>query len=65
MKRKEFIQSLFRFSILVMMGALIGIFLRKGKITSSQECDVGFQCRNCNKLKNCSLEEANTYKSNG
>lgn len=65
MKRKEFLKTFSRFSILAAAGGLVVLLNSKDKITLSGECSDGLNCGSCGKLNNCNLEEAANYKKNG
>ena len=63
--RKDFINSLFRTTILAGMAALVGLFFYKDQISGSRSCPTNPTCKSCSKLSNCNLEEAKTFRNNG
>lgn len=65
MDRKEFIQNIFRFSILGLMAVIVGIFISRDKIRAGSECPVSYACRSCGKLNKCALPEAEKYRNHG
>jgi len=65
MERKQFIQTLARTSILAVMVGLVAVFVKRESIASTSECGIDFQCKKCNKVKDCTLPEAENFKNNG
>ncbi len=65
MNRKQFISTLIRSSILAVMAGLVIVFVKRDNIGPTSECGLDFQCKKCNKLKGCSLPEAENYQKNG
>ena len=60
MNRRKFISTIVRGTILTGITAMSGyLLLREVK---SETCDFDFICKNCRKLENCKLPEANNYK---
>jgi hypothetical protein len=58
MVRRKFIHQLVRGGMLAAMAAAAGILLTRNQITLGSDCSGNFQCRSCNKLKGCTLAEA-------
>lgn len=65
MDRKQFIQTTVRTSILALMAGLVAVFVKRESIAPGSECELDFQCKKCNKLKACTLPEAENYRKNG
>lgn len=65
MERKQFIQTLGRTSILALMAGLVTVFVKRDNIGPSSKCGIDKQCKKCNKVKACTLPEAENFKNNG
>lgn len=65
MTRKNFINILFRTSILTGMAALVGMFFFKNQISGSGTCPTNPTCKSCSKLSKCNLDEAKTFRNDG
>lgn len=65
MNRKQFIQISARTSILALMAGLVAVFVKRDNISTTSECGIDFQCKKCNKVKACTLPEAENFKMNG
>ncbi|MCF8378762.1 MAG: hypothetical protein K9H49_04240 [Bacteroidales bacterium] len=65
MKRKEFINLSFRTAILLFMAAIVALFASKNQIEKAGTCSTNPNCKSCNKLADCSLDEAKIFKKNG
>jgi Fe2+ or Zn2+ uptake regulation protein len=61
--RREFITKIFRSATLLSLAAVSG-YLIFGR-NKEEECDFSFVCRNCKKIKNCSLPEAQEFIEKG
>jgi hypothetical protein len=66
MVRRTFIRQVARGGILASMAAAAGLLIARDQITFAEDCSENFRCRNCSKLKGCSLPEAiSTRESDG
>lgn len=64
MNRKSFLSALVRGGILGSMALLTGVLFSRKQLTLEKECGLSVQCRNCSKLKNCQLPEAEKERGN-
>jgi hypothetical protein len=62
MNRRNFIQSIGRGAILSGLVFTSAYLLLKEKPEGAGSCNLDFVCKNCKKVKNCNLPEANSYR---
>jgi len=66
MNRKQFIDTVFRYSLLAGVFALIAMLFRKNKIVLTTDlCSGSEQCKKCNKISACTAPNAIQYKTYG
>lgn len=65
MKRRDFVASAGRISLLGALALVSGVLLSRRQVKLSTDCSSEFRCKTCNKLKDCKLPEAETERSNG
>jgi len=46
------------------MALLAGVLFSRRQISLEKDCGLSLQCRNCSKLKNCQLPEAENERGN-
>ncbi len=47
------------------MAIVTGVLVSRKQVSWDNQCSAGFQCRNCGKLSNCQLPEAETERKDG
>ncbi|MCK5135928.1 MAG: hypothetical protein KAR19_09105 [Bacteroidales bacterium] len=58
MDRRDFINRIFRGGLLASLAVISGILFSRRQVALQDDCFDDFQCRNCRKLNNCTLPEA-------
>ncbi len=61
MNRREFINSFFRYILLIVISLFSGYLLFKTK--SEESCKLNFFCKSCQLNKKCNLEQAKKYRN--
>jgi len=61
-KRRDFIKSFVRGSVLTGLSTITGIGIYRHK-TFNENCDYDFVCRICKKRRSCSLPEAVDFRT--
>jgi hypothetical protein len=64
MVRRTFLRNLGRGGLLAAIAAAGWIIVSREQVTLLADCTDNFQCRNCSKLKKCSLPEAQITREN-
>ncbi len=64
LNRRDFIQSLFRNILLLVIGIVSGILIFRNQSIKNETCDFDFICKNCRELSACTLTEGLEYKKN-
>lgn len=62
MNRRRFLQQVGRGSILGVLAVFSGTMVLRNLNSESESCDFDFVCRNCNKVKACSLPDGIDYR---
>ena len=65
MNRRTFIANTGRTGLLAGLALVGGILLVRRQVSPDTRCTVNYQCRNCRKLKGCSLPEAEIERNHG
>ena len=62
MNRRDFFSSFARTIFLILLSAISGFFVFKNYNGAENTCQLDFVCKNCKKVKSCSLNEAVQFK---
>lgn len=61
--RKKFIKTFLRIIFLVGIALISGILIFRKQNENSEICNLDFVCKNCKKLKSCTIPEAVNFKN--
>ena len=65
MNRRNFIDRAGRGVLLGGLAIVTGVLVARRQVSGDRQCTAEFQCKNCNKLANCQLPEAETERKDG
>jgi hypothetical protein len=65
MDRRKFIDTFSRGGLLASLAVVAGILISRRQVSFTETCQTDFQCRNCQKLSNCALPEAENERDYG
>ncbi len=65
MNRRIFIERTGRGILLGALAIVSGILVSRRQVSLDTKCSANFQCRNCGKLSDCQLPEAETERKDG
>ena len=65
MNRRNFIDQAGRGILLGGLAVVSGVLIARRQVSRDTRCSANFQCRNCGKLSNCQLPEAEIERKDG
>ncbi len=65
MNRRNFIEKSGRGILLGALAIVSGVLVSRRQVSLDTKCTANFQCRNCGKLSNCQLPEAEIEREDG
>ncbi len=65
MNRRNFIDKTGRGFLLGAIALLSGVLVVRRQVVQDASCTANFQCKNCGKLSDCQLSEAETERTDG
>ena len=65
MNRRNFIEKTGRGILLGGLAMVTGVLVSRRQVIRDTQCSANFQCKNCRKLSNCQLAEAEMERNNG
>jgi len=65
MNRRNFIEKTGRGLLLGGLAIMSGVLVARRQVSRDTKCSANFQCRNCGKLSDCQLPEAEIERKDG
>jgi hypothetical protein len=65
MKRRAFLERTGRLFMLGGLAATAGVLVSRRQVVRETDCTYDFQCRNCRRLSDCQLPEADIERQDG
>ena len=65
MNRRNFIEKTGRGILLGGLAIVSGVLVSRRQVVKKSQCTERFMCKNCGKLSNCQLPEAETERKDG
>ncbi len=63
MQRRDFLTTAGRYALYGALGVITALSFKKARFTADKSCPPGISCRDCNLIRNCSLDQAEEARS--